>query len=865
MKLEKLKRQNLDKDSTDKIKQHILGEFGENFKNAEDANRVADDIIAEIQSNKFAEGMKDSKKFISASAAEAIAQLGKKKGVFTYSAKKELGGAFTFNLRELLFNTGIPIEDLPTAQKDLLSMFKTMEKQQNSFVKVNEFGKDGPIVEMKKIIMHADARTENVANMLATLGNENSFGYLTKANEYRKRVTTGIAHLEKFTEQYNRGELSKETLQKSESFLKKSYLEYMWKGFTLDSTSIYARASELSPIGFRSTVLGANQVVDEAKHILKNLGSSEYSHLKQYRGTIESIANAANVGDIYMRSSLASKIDVEKGVSLDEHLAQVLGPNSVEYKNTMDGSQAIYAYTSRNPTIQAAGDAILEKRLRLVSPELADALGLGFNEAHVFSEHGKLYNMDFDGDQIEFVVKGLERIKGGWQSMKEYSDARSRDFELSISKALQSTTSKGVKLSKKLANQEFVGFEAGKMKVRFADDRGFIQETFLDASSQEANEIMSGGLFKQAIEGFKTSQLHGHGMVTNQIVKSSMDQLAFVGLSKNMIGLFTNLNMARTRQIMQVGRTGDDFVTKALIGNLNEGPAGLSQIFISLAKRSEDFERLSLASKAILNPLTNDKMAQGALKGIYQEMYSGLNTGNNKEGEIQGAKVVDEWRAAIEAHAIAAPRRSEIYQTFKAFENIDLMRDDANISHLITSMSGEEFIGNKYLEDMEPRSAAIELGDYLTKKFKLDTPSARAVFKGGGKVAAIGAAIYLAGNFFRPNQLSGSLNPLDAFTDLGSDIDGRTNAIASNMELDRSIPIDMVNASFSKKAFIRLNDHNKGGEEFSRSKVVNDLLNNAFNNANPLLTDWRTSPNLTYANYTRSIGQLGSNQLNKGY
>jgi hypothetical protein len=155
-----------------------------------------------------------------------------------------------------------------------------------------------------------------------------------------------------------------------------------------------------------------------------------------------------------------------------------------------------------------------------------------------------------------------------------------------------------------------------------------------------------------------------------------------------------------------------------------------------------------------------------------------------------------------------------------------------------------------------------ELGERIGKRFNI-SDAGYAGMKKAGKFGAIAAGAFMALNFFRPNQLSNSMNPLDGFVDLGADVAGEHNIYNSNVQLSRRQPISMVNASFSKEAFIRM--QNKDREADTKKKMsaaINDLLGLEYAEKYEYRT-FRGSPIGSYSNYTTNIGHFGSANLER--
>ena len=861
LELDKLKKWDINDANSEEIKRKIVDSFLGKFEgDTAKQNEVADKIIDELKQDRYSENIKKSKRFISASAAQEIAKLGDKskggKPVHKWSLPDE---AITFDFNEDLLNF-LPDDQIDKARKSLMDTFKTMAEKPGGLVEsIEENGKKAPIVKLKSIIMHADSLPENVYNILNDKGGQHIFGMRSESNVYKTEVTRAIEVYYNMLGKYKSGKIGAEAIEKSKHMIKKQWLNYMIKGFMLDSSSIYTRANEYSPLGFRASTATARSVVDNAQEILKNLETKEFKQFAEYRTTLEHIANKSHLADVYMNAETVKRMEIEQGVTVNSHLKSLFNSKDGEtdYRSIMKGEKAIYAYSSRDPQYAHGMDAFLDKRLYLIPPELSMRLGISTNSAHVFPEHNQFFNNDFDGDRISFVVKAAQAN----QTYMNYHAQHEKELRDSIESLKTSTTKGGVPFKDKISQLEMVGITAqGKILAKGRDEQGYYVEKLFDTNSKEADAHM-GLFFGMVSKQSKEFELHRHEFLNNKLVREGMDAVAAVTVAKDMIGITTNLSLSLRNQIMAVNQIGkDSLLAKSLIGNLNEGYAGISQMFIGLAKHPDAIGRLSLAVKALQNPFTKDEEAQKALKQTWQSFYKEI-----PDGEKFGEQVYNGFQQLLETFRIAAPKNSRAYKKIMAMRAVDFTTADANILSSIVAKSDAEFVNDELLRETPVRSNVAELGDYLTKQFKLDTPEARGIFKKGAKFAAIGAAAYLIGNFFRPNQLSNSMNPLDGFADIGSDIDGNRNIITSNLELDRSVPLDMVNASFSKQAFIKMTQDGKAEEESKRSKIVNKLLEDALGSNNPLLTEWRSSPNLTYSNYTTFIPRLGSNQLNRSY
>lgn len=850
MDIEKLKRWNLSDADKIKVKNQLTDLILEESKNLEDFEKSINSIIADLETNRLADAFEKNNNFVSASAIDSWAQIAKKKGVFAYSANSALGGVFSFDIRKHLVDLGYADKDLSKHENSLINMFRELAQTPDSLVDTIDVTTG--TVTLKKIIMHADTSPQNIANVLNPGGKSTAFGYYSGPTKQTYNVLEGIKHWEDAISQKK----NKETIASAESYLKKQYLNYMINGFLLDSSSVYARATELSPRGIQAPIRGAAQIIEYATDIIKRGGWKSIDatigtqKLAEYDNILNNIVKT-NVSDIFMTKGIAQKFEISKGVTIENHLKTIFGSDKAsKVADIMSGKEYLYGYMTRHPNMQAGYNAILDTRMHIIPNEVGEWLGMNSNEIQVHAQYTKLVGADFDGDIGYFVMKPLKDVKSLMSYSKEHSE--------SLAKTLDSIVKGGHTLRQAIKEKQLIDIDINKggMLVGSFNETGDFITKHLSANDPEITSIMT-KTFKAYADNFKTTQMNSAGYVTAQYARSELDRIAQVGVSKLNIGLFTNIAYSRTRQLMQVGLIGKNSVAaKALIGNLNEGDAGIAQMFISLGKHPENIQRLAQASKAFITPLTNDEQAHKALLETMQDFY--------KDDTLKASSHYNTWMESMKLHATAIPKNSTLRLTHKALENIDYMREGTNVSDLILSLVDSDMIKEYYPQNIPRKSIMAELGDNLTKKFKFDF-STMGTIKKTGKFAAIGAAAYIASNFFRPNQLSNSLNPLDAFTDLGVDVNGNHNAISSSLELDRSVPLDMVNASFTKQAFIKLNTPNIGSEKAARSQIIDKLLEKSYKSTSSILGKWSMSPNVSYQNYTTYIPGVGSNQLNKRY
>lgn len=838
-------------EATDRLTSLIIDEAG----NGEDYQKAIHSVIDDLQRNRLAEALETNDSLATLDAVNEYAKLAKKKGVFAYSSKKGLDdGVFSFHLKDMMKDIGADVKDIDK----ILYGFKAIFDKDRAGSIVESIDETNKVVKLKKIVMAAEGDKRNIFDILNPRGQDSMVGYYSNTSKSTLNVVKAMSIFESDWKA-NNGTVN-DSMEKSFGELKKAYLRYFMKGFNLDSSSVYAKAFELTPTGIRSRVRGAAIIKERAYDIMKYHGGvkgysdSFVGNASRADKIINRILGSDSVRDVYISSTIAEEISIAtrgtdgeiKDIKLNKHLSSIFGTaNAKEIKDIMGGMQPLEGYMTRYPNAQAAMDGVLDMRLNIIPNEVAELLGMSINEIHAHSEMTGLFGGDFDGDHIEFVVKGLKNAEALGKLGAEHRAALSK---LMTHNTLVNNSLKGGTLQQK----RLVHLDAqdGAIVGGF-DERGY--STIV--STRDASTISE--IFKNSMgttaDNIKTSLLHNPDVVTKQYIKNQLDKVAAVGASKMQIGLFTNMALRRSRQLMTVGLQ-DNAIANKLIGNLSTGDAGIAQMFISLAKHDTDITELAMASKAFLNPFTKDEKAHKSLRDLFYKM--------SPEEDPQA--IYQNWIDTVQKASTLTKGNEMLAYRNRALENLDFMRPGTNMMDAVLSTADVDF-SSSFRGDPGSglrKSALQELGDSLKKKFKLGD-GASSVFRKSGKFAAIGAAAYMAFNFFRPSQMSNSMNPMDGFTDLGVDIDGSHNAFFSNMDLSSRIPLDMVDASFSKKAFMRKNEISAGQYNKDKSSVINDLLANAFGNKSSYTREVRTRRRTSHSNYTSNIGALGSAQLSR--
>lgn len=833
----------------------IQADRSENFEKA------INNIINEMQENRLAEafeqrdpitGRPKSSFLMAVSAASQWEEMAAKKGVFAFSRNPKLGGPFEFKVRDILKNL-LTDDELPdNAEKKIMLFFNDIYKKTGTEGVVESIDMDTGTIKLKKLIMHADTSKANILNVLNPMAKEKTFGYVALPTKHQYRMLDAYMN---YNDAINTLAPDDVHIQKQENFLKKQYMNYIMKGFLMDSSSVYSQAELFAPRGWQSPARSYASIIQKAIDINKAGGLTKFDfgfksdQVQQYDKIINRLAgldpsNPVNITDVFVTESVFDKMEDSRGNRIASHLEKLVGDKTkareIAYGMTND---KVYGYMTRFPNMQAGYDAKLQIRFNVIPDKLGKYLGMNSNEVAAHPIYGKLFGMDFDGDIVYAVIKSLKTA----EQLGDYHKDHVKSLQTVLESNIKDTT-----LGKIITKGYIRDFSNGKMNISKADSQGNLVHQSIDLDDTQATEIMT-KYFEIMADNTHTSELSSPRYATKESVQYHLDQIANIVVSKEHIGIFTNIAYRRTRQLMQVGLVGKDSVAaKMLMGNLSTGDAGLAQMFISMGKHGSP-EEMAIASKAYINPFTNDEQAHAALKKLYTEKLI------PKEQQDRASQYYDEYVNNIKKYKLYTPKDDMSGASIKALEDIDMLKDKTNVMDLTLSRAQTDFLNDRY-DVPQYRSPFLDIGDELSKRFKLDF-NIRASFKKSGKFAGIGAAIYIATNFFRPSQLSNSNNPFDAFTDLGTDIDGNHNAFFADMELDPSIPINSVNASFSKQAYLRMN---KIRDKKSRSDVIMGELIDSYR-PNTIVRNFNSKSKDSYSNYTNYVPAIGTSQMEKRY
>ena len=516
----------------------------------------------------------------------------------------------------------------------------------------------------------------------------------------------------------------------------------------------------------------------------------------------------------------------------------------------------------RYPIPQAGNDGMLDINYLVIPDEVGSHLGMDGNTFYAHTILSGLQGWDNDGDQGALHLKEIGTIS----TLDQYAKESRQSLQSILQKPQIADVIKRTKMSLDAEGNivrtlkigpmaQVIGHTGDGMKamVSILNEDGIVETKmaatnlldFTDSVKQISD--IAAGLAQQTSKGLSADY-----------ARRALEEANYAFSSKSLIPFATNIVKKRAMGIVaSVGNVKNARALYDFIGDLSHGLAGISQDSISIGKHgAEHAARLANAQAYLVNPIGNKQFKDDAMK-VWKEQFKGYLNQEHNDYLEETFKIATGEIENVE-------RLTRLSQEFRSHNNSisDFMMGRTNsfvLDFLATEIDQQFNIGSR--NSIPETSVFRELGDNFKKRFRLDVSDV-ATFRKVGKGAAIGAAIYLGTSLFRPFGNSKSLNPLDMVIDLGYDADGNPNAINSELELDRSVPIDMVDASFSKQAFIKLNRAGEN-ERKGMSSVVSSLIENAVNSRPNNMYEFRTKTNITYSNYTMNINSLGSSNLDR--
>lgn len=830
------------------------------------------DLIDRKDANDLLQAMKRSDRFFNSTDVNAFTKLAREnQGILTFNLPGTGNDPYTMDLDMVLERMGDQVagakgRNVHVLGQKLKEKIRSLEEHArkynskhpksehiNPMIRMTEDGK----IQLRTIDIAWDPFPMNEFNYLA-----GDLALATPEARIKMDLMMAVKNYHDVVKQNNPGDI-----QIYKDKLDEEWTRFFTVGLTSDVGSKFWLAGQYNPRGVWGTHYGmdriqANAVFAKADGRLKRHFSGKYNVDSILDNLTRSSLNTIAITEsMFNRFSTVLPTGEVQNVAkhMDKNLKELYNPGKNVKKSfrPMPGG-VMYRF----PIPQAGQDGLLDVNFMVVPDEVGSFLGMDGNTFYAHTILSGLQGWDNDGDQGVLHLKELGTIN----TMKQYAQESRQSLQSIIDhpkikdiiKRTQMSMDAEGNIVKKLAIGPLArivghGADGRTAMVSVLNEEGIVETkmaatNLLDITDQTKQIAdMAMGLAEQTNKG-----------VTFDAARKALSEAYYPFASKSLIPFSTNI--VKKRAMALVASAGNVKNARALydfIGDLAHGIAGISQDAISIGKHgAEHAARLANASQYLINPLGNEKFRNEALQ-VWKDQFKGYINEASDDYLEETFKLATGELENVE-------RLSRLNQEFRGFNNsvTDFMMGKSNASVLdfLSTQIDQEF-SVPVSPDAKQASIFRELGDAAAKKLRFNAGDV-ATFRKAGKGAAIGAAVYLGLSLFRPFDNSKSLNPADMFIDLGYNAGGAPSAIGSDVQLPRHVPLDMVNASFSKKAFIKLNRAGEG-EDRANSTIINNLLMNSQLLRPNDTYEFRSKPNRRYSNYTMDINSLGSSELDR--
>ena len=419
-------------------------------------------------------------------------------------------------------------------------------------------------------------------------------------------------------------------------------------------------------------------------------------------------------------------------------------------------------------------------------------------------------------------------------------------------------------------------------------DPAYGQLRYSDPIESSILKKMGGSKLNDLVDSKMVDQML-RGVSPEREIEQYLSDVALVSASKRVIPLITNTIRAQISDMFKAQKVSSKSLTyiQNAIGDLETNLTGLMQQSIKLGKHSSGIVSAYDVIDLWKNMNNPNSMTMESWDSLKHKLRDTWDTEIQKERAESVLDAVMGKQAALKTLTTLDPNAKNVYDVERSVlmggtlsapeigEYVSRIHDRkgtrlnqfANDYYKAMRSAGFWDIG-RISDGNKARNllkAAIDESTSMTVE-SIRRPSILGGWFGSkavgmkGKIAkfgAVGAMAYLAANFFRPNQLSNSMNPADAFIDLGTDSGGDNNFWKSELQLAKGVPLDSVVSRWDKSARLRPEADFDDYKE-QKSEIFNSLLNNRLYNTFGLQLTTNSQANMSYTNYTNKTGYFNS-------
>lgn len=827
-------------------------------------------------------------------------------GNYTRSGKEK----FEFILEDMVarVNSGLSNKE-PLDEKTYISLLKNLQKDKQ----YKELSKTGsqlfdmtfdPNLGKHKVsiggfVMPANQHLENVAHFIG----EGDYALYT--NETRMTLSMLQGYKQYYTDVL---ENKKGNFQVHSDNLSMQWLKTLQFNIGMDKNSTTFMANNMSYIkGFQATYHSVDNAIGNAKHVLDQIDKSSTSidrwfkeNKKFSRAHVKSILNKFTTQEVntltvatstfFNKNQVAAlagggHIRLDDMIKKADDKVQKLFNEAKLGRSTLPGGVML-----RFPINQNGTKALFEGNFFTMPDEVGKMIGIDKNNIYFNEALGSMIKADNDVDISATIIKAYSTIEDMNSMHQETKYSLSRLMNLpNVQDDIDKYNSSNLirktfwKNGNEYAEVARINTSTGSL---FFENKS-LNELEFATPGKEVGGIFSNLTSKEFVQA--SSLYRGSNAMKNHVT-----QIALGAWSKPAIGLWTNTLRERVHELFMANSAiaKNSTVLFEMIGDLSHGIAGESQDAIRFQKHGTveaafnmteylkmwnnpeqaSIEQYKNIRENWINryPENKQQFAGDTLDVLFRRK-SALNLAKKYDpdaakfmkqemGSLLGRKnqgLADYIQYRMHDRGIVDQKLTDAFKT--ALRQIQ----GPGLAKLEHGINEKDYMSSftKYLTD-EFADNAVDKSFY--SKYKGVTSGLGPGFRKGGKIAAIAGLSYLALNMFRPNQLSSSSNPLDAFIDLGTDINGHHVEPANELELPRMSPLEMVNASFSKKAFIKLNNLEDNEVKKHEKNFLNNYLQENISNWNRhSFTFGDSRGKTTYTNMSSNFGKFGGSDFQR--
>lgn len=806
------------------------------------------------------------------------------KGIFRISSSVAgLPNVFDINLNKV-FNNQFSSKHFAEHGK---SAFKKMLEDMLKYQQTNNI--DGPVIsidgdniKLRELFLPAHSTAANIADSVA--------GQIS-------RETAETASARRFLQSVYAYSDRKTMSNSKESNINANYDEMIkfWvlhlSNLATGGKSLYGEwiSSQIHLQQFKSK--GAEMLHSQAFNIKRNGGfrallkhenKIDEDLIKRGDDILERILNA-DVNTVFVTESgfKNMKIDVDgKAIKVEDHFKNI-GLDNI-FNLIIKGEEKGVGFVSRYPNEPQGFSALVDMVYQVIPNDIKKYLLMDDWSAHTFDVFTQLIKMDHDGDAENTALANFRNLEEFKKIHKEISNnltIRLNDIANRVEKVIDVEKVK----DNRHIGKKIMGFDSDGLVHIYTVDKitkkvSHITQDITIMGEKELADLFATENMGSYIAGY-SSQLPD--FLNSRILGAKRIEAASTAATRDIMGIATN-SILKADIVMRAGLVKNENIISDFYGDMKTGLGKFLQDVTGVAKNPSLEKIISLSRQLeVLQGRSNDMEAIEQFKDSYVSSFE-------NEARSLGA---EEYDLFMRKKGSFYEKKKNMIDTYVFVSNVinrgrkvgsikmaydQLFQEQLNLPTMnVTSIWNrpedikESPIFSEILESFtDPKNETISLLDEFQQNFinKTKLTSDSLLFKNSRKFAkygAIGAAVFLAANFFRPNQLSSSSNPLDMFVDIENNINSDNNIFYSDIQLPRNLPLDMVNTSFSKQAFIRTNNIGRGRVSQSRSRQINYLLNDLSNTLPNTGFNIPKTDLITNVNYTSDIGTFGSNNITR--